>query len=122
MYVSDGLTHDADTMHEPSVTNTFGASHTWLCAFNTDVFGSRPMRAVPISWMPMPGKYWLSYVRTFFTPVCSSMSPMSAIMSLRMRASFSPVAQSILSTGRPHLSFRLVSRDTLFSWLGSISP
>src|SRR5262249_16939847 len=56
MYVSDGFWHAADVMHEPSVTNTFGASHTWLCAFSTEVFGSRPMRAVPISWMPIPGK------------------------------------------------------------------
>ena len=56
MYVSDGLTHAAEVMHAPSVTNTFGASHTWLWPLSTDVFGSRPMRAVPISWMPMPGK------------------------------------------------------------------
>ena len=49
MYVSDGFTHADDTMPEPSVTKTFGASHTWLCEFSTDVFGSRPMRAVPIS-------------------------------------------------------------------------
>jgi hypothetical protein len=32
------------------------------------------------------------------------MSAMSAIMSRRIRRSFSPVAQSILSTGIPHLS------------------
>jgi hypothetical protein len=113
--VSDGFTHEAEVMQLPSVTKTFGASHTWLWALSTDVFGSRPMRAVPISWMPMPGKYWLSYVRTFFTPVCSSMSAMSAIMSLRMRASFSPVAQSILSTGSPHLSFFVPSREIMFA-------
>ena len=37
MYVNDGFTHDDDTMHEPSVTNTFGASHTWLKRLSTDV-------------------------------------------------------------------------------------
>src|SRR6185503_6864169 len=49
MYVSDGFTHDDDTMHEPSVTNTFGASHTWFQRLSTDVRGSLPMRAVPLS-------------------------------------------------------------------------
>jgi len=49
MYVSDGFWHAADAMHAPSVTNTLGASHTWLCELRTDVFGSRPIRAVPIS-------------------------------------------------------------------------
>src|SRR5438093_883660 len=36
-------------MHAPSVTNTFFTSWHWLCAFNTDVFGSRPIRAVPLT-------------------------------------------------------------------------
>ena len=49
MYVNDGFTHDEDTMHEPSVTNTFGASQTWFQRFSTDDYGSLPMRAVPIS-------------------------------------------------------------------------
>jgi hypothetical protein len=49
MYVSDGFTHDAEVMQAPSVTKTLGASHTWLWAFKTDVLGSRPIRAVPIS-------------------------------------------------------------------------
>ena len=49
MYVSEGFTHADDVMHEPSVTKTLGASYTWLFTFRTDVFGSRPMRAVPIS-------------------------------------------------------------------------
>jgi hypothetical protein len=49
------LTHDADVMHAPSVTKTFGAACTWFQPFSTDVFGSRPIRAVPISWMHNPG-------------------------------------------------------------------
>src|SRR5690606_10338284 len=36
MYVSEGFTHAADVIHAPSVTNTFGASHTWLFPFSTD--------------------------------------------------------------------------------------
>ena len=52
---------------------------------------------------------------TRFTPVASSSSAMSAIMSLRISFSFSPVAQSILSTGKPHLSFFVSSIVTLFS-------
>src|SRR5437867_1218578 len=122
MYVSDGFGQAVDAMHEPSVTKTFGASHTWLCELRTDVLGSRPMRAVPISWIPIPGQYPLSYVRTSFTPEASSISAMSFIMSLRISRSFSPVAQSIASTGSPHLSFLVGSMVTRFAGLGSISP
>ena len=43
-----------DAIQAPSVTNTFFASHTWFHPFNTDVFGSRPIRAGPISWIPLP--------------------------------------------------------------------
>src|ERR1051326_6545507 len=42
-------------MPAPSVTNRFFTSWHWLWAFNTDVLGSRPMRAVPISWIVRPG-------------------------------------------------------------------
>src|SRR6266704_1208230 len=118
----DGLTHDELAMHAPSVTNRLGTSCAWLCALRTDVLGSRPIRAVPISWIPIPGQYPLSYVRTSFTPAASSISAMSFIMSLRIRRSFSPVAQSIASTGSPHLSFLFGSIVTRFAGLGSISP
>ena len=46
IYVSDGLGHAVDVMQAPSVTKTFGATHTWLCAFSTDVLGSRPKTSV----------------------------------------------------------------------------
>src|SRR5258708_2273039 len=49
MYVSDGFTHEADVMHAPSDMKRFFASCAWLCSFKTEVLGSRPMRAVPIS-------------------------------------------------------------------------
>ena len=37
---------------EPSITKRFATS--WACWnwFRTDFFGSLPMRATPISWMP----------------------------------------------------------------------
>jgi len=54
MYVSDGFWHADEVIAAPSITNRFGTSHAWLCAFSTDVAGSRPMRAVPISWMVRP--------------------------------------------------------------------
>ena len=47
---------------------------------------------------------------------------MSFIMSVRIRRSFSPVAQSIATTGRPHLSFFVSSSVIRFAWFGSISP
>ena len=49
MYVIDGLTQELLVMHAPSVTNRLGTSCAWLWALSTDVFGSRPIRAVPIS-------------------------------------------------------------------------
>src|SRR2546430_8372062 len=55
MYVMDGLTHDELAMHAPSVTNRLGTSCAWLWPLRTEVRGSRPMRAVPISWIPSPG-------------------------------------------------------------------
>src|SRR5690606_31551207 len=55
MWVSDGLTQLAEVMQAPSVTYTLGASQTGLCALSTEVFGSRPLRAVAISWIALPG-------------------------------------------------------------------
>ena len=47
--MSDGFWQALDVMQAPSVTNRFGTSHDWFQPFSTDVFGSRPMRTVPIS-------------------------------------------------------------------------
>ncbi len=47
---------------------------------------------------------------------------MSFIMSRRISRSFSPVAQSMASTGRPHASFFAGSSVMRLAWLGSISP
>ena len=49
MYVSDGFWLPLDAMHAPSVTKTLGTYHVWFQPFSIDVFGSRPIRAVPIS-------------------------------------------------------------------------
>src|SRR5213080_2786213 len=55
MYVMDGFWHAVDAMQAPSVTHRFFTSWHWLWPFSTDVFGSRPIRAVPISWIVRPG-------------------------------------------------------------------
>ncbi len=49
MYVSEGFWHADEAIAAPSVTNRFGTSWDWQYPFNTDVRGSRPIRAVPIS-------------------------------------------------------------------------
>lgn len=49
MYVSEEFWQAEEVMQVPSVTNTLGTSWHWLCPLSTDVRGSRPMRAVPIS-------------------------------------------------------------------------
>ena len=51
------LSRADEVMHEPSVTKRFGTSWAWLYSLSTEVWGSRPIRAVPISWMPSPGVY-----------------------------------------------------------------
>ena len=57
-YGQDAL-HDGwqavDGMEAPSVTNRLGTSWAWFHLFKTEVFGSLPMRAVPISWIASPG-------------------------------------------------------------------
>ena len=45
----DGLTHEEEVMQAPSVQKRFFTSCAWLCSLSTEVLGSRPMRAVPIS-------------------------------------------------------------------------
>src|SRR5579871_2297462 len=54
IYVNEGFWQAAEAINDPSVTNTFGASHTWLNLLSTEDFGSFPILAVPISWMPLP--------------------------------------------------------------------
>src|SRR6266704_5781345 len=51
-------------MQAPSETKRFGTSCAWLCALRTEVLGSRPMRAVPISCTLKPGGPSSSYVST----------------------------------------------------------
>src|SRR2546422_7043545 len=51
----DGFWFADEAIQAPSVTNRFFTSWHWLWAFSTDFFGSRPIRAVPISWIVRPG-------------------------------------------------------------------
>jgi hypothetical protein len=56
MYVSEGFATPSDAIAAPSVTSRFGTSCAWFQPFSTDVFGSRPMRAPPISWIASPAR------------------------------------------------------------------
>src|SRR5262245_14107228 len=105
MYVSDGFTHDDDVMHEPSVTKTFLTACIWLKPFSTEVFASRPIRSVPISWLALPGNDVLTYDRIFLYPAASSISAADFDISCCMAFSLSLNSQSIVSVFRPHLSF-----------------
>src|SRR5215471_19127059 len=99
MYVSDGFTHDAEVMHAPSVMKRFGMSCTWLCAFRTEVFGSRPMRAVPISWMPSPGGVISEKTPISFAPEAAKISAACTEMSRDIAFSLSCHLQLMVSVG-----------------------
>ena len=110
-------------MHAPSVTKTFGASWTWLCAFSTDVFGSRPMRAVPISWMPMPGARRSSNVVTFLTPAASSISAACRLHHvLRIASSLAFDAAVERHRRQAPLVGVVPVEGHAFSWFGRHSP
>src|SRR5437773_2498123 len=85
----DGFWFADEAIQAPSVTNRFFTSWHWLWAFSTDVFGSRPIRAVPISWIVRPGGLSSTNDVTSLAPAASSMSaaPLEAVASqeLRMR-------------------------------------
>lgn len=50
-------------------------SCAWLCPLSTEVAGSRPMRAVPISCTHAPGGFsWEYSLRTFEQPAATSMA------------------------------------------------
>src|SRR5712691_10911067 len=118
----DGFTHDDEAMQAPSVRNRFGTSHAWLLPFKTDVLGSRPMRAVPISWMVSPGALSATYGWMSVAPAAESISAAATDMSLSRARSLSLQAQVILSTGMPHASFFAGSSSMKFSGRGRHSP
>src|SRR5437870_13674269 len=64
----DGFWFADEAIQAPSVTNRFFTSWHWLWAFSTDVFGSRPIRAVPISWIVRPGGLSSTRVRAAAHP------------------------------------------------------
>jgi hypothetical protein len=59
-------------MHEPSVMNKLRTSCAWLRPFSTEVAGSCPMRAVPISWTEWPGGWVSPSGATFSNPAAVS--------------------------------------------------
>src|SRR5450432_4295635 len=83
--VNDGFWQADEVMHAPSVTYTFFESQTWLKPFRTEVFGSLPIRAVPISWMALPGAVGYSPAFTFLRPAASNSSIESLSISLCIR-------------------------------------
>src|SRR5205809_7864026 len=108
----EGFTHEDDAMHAPSVTNRLGTSHAWLLALSTDVLGSRPMRAEPISWMVRPGalsetKGWISVA-----PAAESISAAATDMSFVSARSLSLQVQALLDAGLPLASSVGLSRST----------
>src|SRR5258708_32112024 len=83
----DGFWFADEAMQAPSVTNRFFTSWHWLWAFSTDVFGSRPIRAVPISWIVGPGGLSSTDDDTSFAPAASGISAAVTDMSLsRLRS------------------------------------
>ena len=49
-----------DAIAAPSVTKTLGQACSWFQRLSRDVFGSRPIRTPPISWISRPGACLLS--------------------------------------------------------------
>src|SRR5437773_10962986 len=100
----DGFTHEDDAMQAPSVRNRLRASHASLLPFKTDVLGSRPMRAVPISWIVRPGTLPCTYGRMSVAPAAESISAAATDMSSSRAPSLSQQAQWILRYGMPQAS------------------
>src|SRR5207249_2898082 len=67
----DGFWFADEAIQAPSVTNRFFTSWHWLWAFRTEVFGSRPIRAVPLSWIVRPGGLSSTNGVMSFAPVAS---------------------------------------------------
>ena len=97
-------------MHAPSVTNTFFTSWHWLCAFNTDVFGSRPIRAVPISWMVKPGGFSSTNGAMSRAPAASSISAAVTDMSCSSLRSLEEIVEASGITDQDRSSVKLASK------------
>ena len=103
--------------------NRFCTSCAWLWPLSTEVAGSRPMRAVPISCTELPGGLELTerlrHFRSRRTPASATASRLAR--SARRR-SFSPCVQSMCTSGSPQRSLRVACSVTRLSARGSISP
>ena len=74
----------------PSTTNRFRMSCVWPNELVTDVFGSSPIRAVPISWMDQPSVRTLRRTTMSVAPAARSISSAVSAMSAAIFFSLSP--------------------------------
>jgi hypothetical protein len=90
---------------EPSITNRFRTSWDCWYALRTEVFGSRPIRATPTSWMPKPGtRSGEAKGSMFLAPAASIISTADSAMSGIIARSFSPHAMWTFRIGMPQAS------------------
>src|SRR5256886_11485170 len=106
----DGFWFADEAIQAPSVTNRFFTSWHWLWAFSTDVFGSRPIRAVPISWIVRPGGLSSTNDVTSLAPAASSISAAVTDMSLSSLRSLSLQTRSEEHTSELQSQSNLVCR------------
>src|SRR5258706_629658 len=99
-------------MHDPSVINTLGHSCNWFHLFNTEVLGSWPMRAVPISWLALPGKDMAPLTFISLNPAASIISCPVILISSCIAFSLSLNSQPLLIVGLSHVSFLFFSHVT----------
>src|SRR5947208_16173065 len=100
----DGFWFADEAIQAPSVTKRFFTSWHWLWAFSTDVFGSRPVRAVPIAWIVRPGGLSFTNDVASLAPAASSISAAVIDMSLSSLRSLSLHTQWIRRAGTPGAS------------------
>ena len=94
--VTAPLKEEASEFAAGSLERALGSANTlvrtpsgWQ-AFNTDVFGSAPIRAVPSSWIDHPGVSTSRSTLTISNPACSNISCAVAAMSAHIARSLSP--------------------------------
>src|SRR2546422_1025006 len=88
-------------MQAPSVTNRFFTSWHWFRSFSTEVAGSRPMRAVPISWIVRPGALSWTNGSMSLALTASSTSPAVAAQEVGVRARHIAEARHVYAVGTP---------------------
>src|SRR6185503_13210111 len=120
--VSVGFWHADDTNDDPSATTMLETSCDWQNGFSTDFFGSVPMRAVPTSWIAIPGISVPVVMRMFLAPAASSISAALTAASCIIAFSLAPCAMLMRSAGIPQASFKFGSISQKLSKRASDSP